>query len=219
MPVHKPSSPELQRFHQVAIRTGHVVLVGPRATRFPSELAREAAVLGVDGGSALANAEEYHLTVGDGDSLPDSAGALDILLPTEKDQSDLGFALQCLPTLPLELSLWGFAGGRWDHDLANLGELSAHVAHRGGRARLLRDDGSVMHVLPAGEHHLRLEGGFSLFSLTACQMEIRGQCRFPLPPTAVAPFSSLTLSNLGHGEVLLRADAVFFCYQGVDTVP
>lgn len=213
----------LQRFQEKVLTTRRVGVVGPLSTAYPTDLenAAEYALLGVDGGARFGRSR-FDLTIGDGDSLPTDLPphTLDFQLCVDKDKSDLAFALDCLPRGPWSLELWGFSGGRFDHDILNLGTLARWVEEEGGKVRMYHSDCQQLMVLPAGSHHLLLEGVFSLFSLREANWSIAGDCRFPLLPTRLPALDSRTLSNQGLGRVDMTVDQVFFCHtSGVDGTP
>lgn len=202
---------KLQSFIRKVQQQKGVVLVGPMAKTFPTEHPL-LPVLGVDGGSSKATADRYDFTLGDGDSLA-GAHALDLVFPVDKDASDLALALQHLPPGPLSIHLYGFWGGRFDHQVINLGELHARLIKDGGEVCFHTDSEYQVLGRPAGRHTLTLQGLFSLFSPLPTLFSIEGACRFSLVATRVDSLSSRLLSNEGHGEVTLTADRPFFCYM------
>ena len=202
---------KLQSFISKVQQHKSVVLVGPMAKSFPTDWPL-LPVLGVDGGSNKATADKYDFTLGDGDSLG-PALSLDLVFPVDKDASDLALALQHLPAGPLTIHLYGFWGGRFDHQVINLGELHARLMKEGGEVCFHTDSEYQVLGRPAGRHTLTLQGLFSLFSPLPTLFSIEGECRFPLTPTRVDSLSSRLLSNEGHGEVTLTADQPFFCYM------
>jgi len=202
---------KLQSFISKVQQHKSVVLVGPMAKSFPTDWP-QLPVLGVDGGSNKASPERYDFTLGDGDSLGPAA-ALDLVFPSAKDASDLALALQHLPAGPLTIHLYGFWGGRFDHQVINLGELHARLTQEGGEVYFHTESEYQVLGLPAGRHNLVLQGIFSLFSPLPTQFSIEGACRFPLPATRVDPLSSRLLSNEGQGAVTIEADQPFFCYM------
>ncbi len=201
---------KLQSFISKVQQHKSVVLVGPMAKSFPTDWP-QLPVMGVDGGCNKAPLERYDFTLGDGDSLA-PALVLDLLFPTDKDASDLSLALQHLPAGAITIHLYGFWGGRFDHQVINLGELHARLTQEGGKVFFHTDSEYQVVGLPAGRHSLSLQGVFSLFSPLSTLFSISGDCRFPLAPTQVPSLSSRLLSNEGHGEVIIDADQAFFCY-------
>jgi thiamine pyrophosphokinase len=206
------SQGKLQSFQQKALSTSTVVLIGPLTDSLPSSLP-SAAYLGVDGGASRQTPHGFDLTLGDQDSLTSDV-TLDLLFPQSKDQSDLALALAHLPSAPLNLHLVGFIGGRLDHELMNLGELSRHLELNGGSIILYQQTSPRLLGLAAGTHTLKIKGVFSLLALSDTLFSIKGQCEFPLAPTMTPALSSRLLSNMAHGEVILSADRPFFCYLG-----
>jgi len=202
---------KLQSFISKVQQHKSVVLVGPMAKSFPTDWP-QLPVLGVDGGCNKAALEHYDFTLGDGDSLSPTL-TLDLLFPTAKDASDLALALQHLPAGPLTIHLYGFWGGRFDHQVINLGELHSRLKREGGEVYFHTDTGYQVLGLPAGTHQRSLVGLFSLFSPLPTEFSIEGACRFPLPLTKVDSLSSRLLSNEGMGEVTIRASEAFFCYM------
>lgn len=202
---------KLQSFISKVQQHKSVVLVGPMAKSFPTDWPL-LPVLGVDGGCNKASADRYDFTLGDGDSLA-PALSLDLLFPTSKDASDLALALEHLPAGPLNIHLYGFWGGRFDHQVINLGELHARLKREGGEVYFHTDSEYQVLGLPAGTHALSLVGLFSLFSPLPTTFSIEGACRFPLASTQVESLSSRLLSNEGQGQVTIRASEAFFCYM------
>lgn len=204
----------LSKFQAQARATQRVVLLGPLAKVLPSaQLTARAAVMGVDGGCALAGRDYFDYTLGDRDSLHDGAFLLDEDFPVAKDHSDLALALQRIPAGVHDLHLWGFWGGRLDHQLCNLGELQQFLQTHQTRVQI-HAPSETMVGLPAGQHEVFIEGGFSLLSLSENLVRMTGDCRFPLPiPTVLAPLSSLALSNVGAGIIQLEISAPLFYYH------
>jgi len=206
------SQGKLQSFQQKAITTGAVVLIGPLKDQLPIHLP-SAAYLGVDGGASVAIKGGFDFTLGDQDSLRGDV-TLDLVFPTAKDQSDLALALAHLPSAPTALHLIGFSGGRLDHELMNLGELSRHLELSAGSVTLYQHGQVRLRGFAAGTHRLAIHGTFSLLALSDTLFSIKGECAFPLHPTMTPGLSSRLLSNIGHGQVELSADRPFFCYFG-----
>ena len=164
-------------------------------------------VVFVDGG-ARHRRDGIGVSVGDGDS---SALPMDERLPTDKDISDLGHALNQLPPRIRILELLGFLGGRRDHELGNFGAVQAFLA-RAPRPAQARFDRAVFACGP-GDWPLHIEGRFSLIVLAPVRLGLRGDCRYPLWPAArIEPLSSHTLSNIGNGAVRLTCDGPVFVF-------
>lgn len=202
----------LELFQEKAQRLGRVDLVGPLALGQARPDPATGALLAVDGG--LAHFPRADFSVGDGDSHPRPAQAhLDLRLPAEKDRSDLSHALELIPAPVKEIHLYGVWGGRFDHQMMNQGALHEELLKRQARACVFGPGPERLWAFAAGGHRLNLCGTFSLWSLALAQVRIQGACRYPLErATALAPLSSLTLSNEGEGEVEFTASQPFFVY-------
>ncbi len=151
---------------------------------------------------------ENSISVGDGDS--SSPQAMDLLLPTEKNVSDLGFVLRHLPPQINSLELCGFFGQRLDHQLANLGMIHEYLLQ--SPAIVLFDEARAGWGIAAKtDTVLNIQGPFSLFCLQPGRVEMTGQVRYKLTPeTLLSPLSSRGLSNEGHGELHLVSDTPIF---------
>lgn len=209
----KPHSSErLQKLRQKVTLHREAVLLGPLAANFPEEWSH-LPVIGVDGGANLADPSRFDFTLGDGDSLSQKL-ELDQLFSPQKSQSDLALALSILPPGPWKLQLLGFGGGRLDHQLMNLGELSLWLAHSGGSLSMPLTSEEYILGFASGEISLEIRGLFSLFSARPSHFTIAGDCRYPLEASLVQPLSSQLLSNIGEGRVTISSSEPFFCYLG-----
>ena len=149
-----------------------------RASGFSAALADSCLLVAVDGGIETCRSarRKPDLFVGDGDSatsLPEDVPR--ILLPRDKDVSDLGAALRAVQRRNVRVVLVaGLAGGRMDHEWANLLELgswSKHFAgvlaptergiviltHRGCRVATVRNR-TVSLLAPCGRATVSLRG-------------------------------------------------------------
>jgi thiamine pyrophosphokinase len=209
----KPHSIErIEKLRQKVIAHGEAVLLGPLATSFPEEWSH-LPIIGVDGGACLAEPARFDFTLGDGDSLIHKV-ELDQHFSPQKSQSDLALALSILPLGPWRLQLLGFGGGRLDHQMMNLGELSHWLARSGGSLTLALSPEERLLGFAPGEFQLEIRGLFSLFSPHECRFSIAGDCHYPLEPSVVTPLSSQLLSNFGEGIVTISSSEPFFCYLG-----
>lgn len=191
-------------------RATEINLVGPL---FDSSARPAAPVIYVDGGlrAKPAAATEPAVSVGDGDS---ASLPLDEVLPRRKDFSDLAFALRELPISVKQIRLFGFLGGRRDHELANFGEVQKFLRDRpGSKAIFFRDSKPTVIAFGCGEWALEVHGIFSAFVLEATEVQIMGKCRYELPrPTRFEPLSSHGLSNEGFGEVHVSCSSPIFLF-------
>ncbi len=160
----------------------------------------------VDGGSRFREAGRG-LSVGDGDSF---SGELDHRLPVVKDYSDLAFVLASLPGRVKRLDLFGFLGGRRDHELINLGETHRYLQQR--RQNSVWFDSAVI-GLSAGIWRESVRGLFSLFAFEPTEITLTGACEYPIAkPRTLSAGCSLGLSNVGTGEVDLTVDGTVFLF-------
>ncbi len=165
-------------------------------------------VIYIDGGAQFRRQDEG-LAVGDGDS---HDGILDEKLNPIKDYSDLAYVLASLPAHFNEICLYGFLGGRRDHEWANLGEAHAFLKQRHQATQL--HFGSRISGFSSGRWQLEIDESFSLLCLEASKVKLDGECRYQLKQkTSMEPLCSHGLSNVGHGAVILQTDKpVFIIY-------
>lgn len=179
-------------------------------------------ILFIDGGfihrnSLTKNQLKISLSVGDGDSLPTlQKKELDILLPSKKNFSDLAFVLRALKKskTPIEkLTFLGFSSmkkeKRIDHLLFNLGEIQKITS---AMAIAIRLDETFL-FFPPGKHSFRIRGLFSLVTFSRTALKISGSCEYELLKwTHINAFSSLGLSNKGHGLIHLETNKAVLIY-------
>lgn len=188
------------------------LLMGPMALQFPDEnLRRDKVLIGVDGGVWIEYHSLYDVTLGDGDSLKTSL-SLDHHYSTDKNESDLALALKLLPPDLYSLELWGFWGGRDDHQWVNLGEVF-HWQNQSAIVTIYRPEKAPIRLFPAGVHKITSTHTFTLLSLEEAHFSIQGQCRWPLSRTKISKLSSHLLSNKGQGEMTIECDHKFFCFE------
>lgn len=194
--------------------TSAVTLVGPIHGR---EHHPENPTIYVDGGArfrAPSGGAAPSFSLGDGDS---GGGALDRMLPADKDHSDLAAALALLPAEVRLVHLAGFLGGRTDHELMNFGEVHRFLMGRSGFTRVdfqNREDRVPILAFHGGPMEMEIHGEFSVFTFAPVALaEIAGDCRYPLTVSSMLKgTSSQGLSNVGHGRVSLRADVPLFVF-------
>lgn len=169
-------------------------------------------VIFVDGGQKWRQGVEVQaLSIGDGDS--DLVGSMDVRLPTEKDISDFGFALSQLSESFQKIHLYGFNGGRFDHDLANLGELHAFLKTRTVHVQIENRG----HAVGAGTWTFQIQGLFSILMLEEGPVTIQGDCKYQLERHRLAPLSSHGLSNEGFGDVRIESTGPVFIFTGLQS--
>lgn len=199
-------------FLEAVPKFSNITLVGP-LHNVPHEPLRP--TIYIDGGTRWRTEGTNHfpvVSVGDGDSSP---LPLDKVLPAEKDHSDLAFVLTSLPASITTLELLGFLGGRHDHELANLGEIHRFLKSRASaQVKIFGGDREVT-AINEGRVALKIQGTFSVFAVEPAMVTIEGDCQYQLNrPTRLEPLSSLGLSNVGHGEVLVGTNSPVFIFQG-----
>ncbi len=185
-----------------------VLLVGPMlksVSRGKIPLPKNIPCLLIDGGKDFFRGKsENVLSLGDCDS---SKGPLDILLPVKKDYSDFSFALGLLPKTVKILFLRGFLGGRRDHELFNLGEISHFLR---GKSQVMAFFDNEIIALSAGQYELELKGTFSLAVFEKTQVTLTGKCLYQTKKKIFKPLSSLGLSNEGKGKMHIMTNKPLF---------
>lgn len=175
----------------------------------------------VDGGAdflatnlALSEKANLHpvISVGDGDS---ASVPMNQRLAERKDFSDLAFALRSLPSSVTALELFGFLGGRRDHELANFGEIHSFLTHRSGLATVNFHGvaGIECVAFTSGELELEIDGLFSVMVFERAAVLISGDCEYQSSDLKmIEPASSFGLSNVGHGRVKFSSASPCFIF-------
>ena len=182
-----------------------IALVGPLASQLP---ALSDPVIFVDGGS---NRREggIGIAVGDGDSFQ---GELDIYLDPQKDFSDLAFALSLVEENFRKIDLFGFTGGRRDHELLSLGEVFHYLGRRNQPCHANID--TMIDGYSSGSWQLEVQGTFSLIVFSPSVVSLSGSCKYPIAAgTTIHPVSSLGLSNEGAGTISFTTTAPIFVFH------
>lgn len=161
-------------------------------------------VVFIDGGAKFKNAEG--ISVGDNDSF---TGKLDVVLSPDKDQSDLAFLLSKIPRSFKKISFFGFLGGRKDHELMNLGEISRFLNSR-ENTRVLIEKNII--AVSSGKWTFNIQRTFSLFSFEENTVSLSGGCKYELNQAKLRKYSSHGLSNEGHGETQIRCSEPLFIF-------
>jgi thiamine pyrophosphokinase len=166
--------------------------------------------LAVDGG--IRHAPRPLLWLGDGDSgaMPQNIPAF---LKPGQDETDLRFCLNGIRGWRWQaLHLFGFLGGRKDHELANMGEIHAEMTARPALTSARFHDAAGQPALTfynKGRHRLELRQRFSLLALEPATVSIDGDCAYPARSLALPVLSGQGVSNIGHGMVAIEADKPF----------
>lgn len=188
--------------------------VGPMGPAVPEALLAHP-VMGVDGGAHFSS--RIDLWVGDADSLMGTVNSpYKYEHPREKAQSDLALAFAFFTEhLLYKFHLWGFLGGRRDHELFNLGE-AMHFLEEHPEAHIIFYDErglETFHLLGAGLWKFHHIGPFSLGSLKKVAVKLTGNCQYPIPRFRnLLPLSSFGLSNVGAGEVVIESEGPVFVH-------
>jgi len=186
--------------------TEKLALIGPVRTQPLPSL--DMPQLAIDGGSRFAVCPL--LWAGDGDSgqAPTGVPAFNKL---SQDMTDLRFCLDHIHNWRWkELHLFGFLGGRRDHELANFGEIHAGMKARASfmKAAFYNEDNlaSVL-FLNTGTHTLELHGTFSTLVLEPASITISGDCHYSREKVSLHPFSGEGISNEASGTVSISSNA------------
>gem|GEM_PF-931541 len=186
----------------------HLALVGPLLARAVPVVMP---TIFVDGGSdfradglRLSSGSFPVVSVGDGDS---AFGVLDEVLAARKNFSDLAFALRALPASVSSLEMFGFLGGRRDHELANFGEVHNFLATRSGGGLVnFHEEGEIQAIGFRGGFEMSIDGLFSVMTFAPTDVRISGDCEYKFEGRLEAA-SSLGLSNLGNGGLVVVESA------------
>lgn len=170
--------------------------------------APEEPVIFVDGG-VRHRKEPIGVTLGDGDS---GLQNLDLMLPAEKNYSDLAYTLGLIPESCSEARLWGFLGGHRDHEIIGFGEVH-HFLEKRIEPMKVSFEGKV-DGLSAGEWDETVMGPFSILAFRETKLSLSGECDYPFKGPAPFPaMSSRGLSNEGHGRIRIRNDGPVFLFR------
>ena len=195
-----------------------LILVGPaRKSPLPDVAGLEnVPQLAVDGGGHYA--VNPVLWAGDGDSgaPPQSVPAF---IKHDQNITDLRFCLDGIRGWRWNaLHLFGFLGGRRDHELANFGEIHVEMKARTAFSKAVfygEDNAPQMYFFQAGEHAVaNLHGIFSVLVLEPAEITITGECRYPVEKASLQPFSGQGVSNEASGTVKFTASGPFMLLCG-----
>jgi len=192
-----------------------IIFIGPLFSKKNiSFIEKDAGLVFIDGGSAFKSdfhSNKTQFFVGDGDSShPDQY--FDLKLSPQKDLTDLEVALSLLPDHLFELELWGFLGGRLDHELANYGAVAQFLIER-EHTQIVSFDQRQM-LLSPGAHQLTLQGPFSLLALMETQLHLEGSLSYSTAePITLLPFTGRGLSNISHGKFELTTSGPLLLWR------
>lgn len=162
----------------------------------------------IDGGLKHANLFKLKVeSFGDGDSSNEKSHKIDNKLSKEKDLSDLSYALNHLIEHDM-IHLHGFYGKRQDHQLSIIGDILNLLEKHPKKELKLHNTEDIPWVFCSKkDYNFYHQGTFSILSLQEQKIEIFG-AKYPLKEKSVIikPFSSIGLSNIGHGQVFIKAN-------------
>lgn len=185
-------------------KASQLTLVGPM---FDNSHTISEPVIYVDRGAHFRKAHEG-FSVGDNDS---SVQPLDEVISVEKDYSDLAYALSFVGENFSQIEMWGFLGGRRDHELCNLGEVHSLLKSRTRLLKVLFDREIV--AFSAGEWTFETFGTFSTFAFDPLHLTMSGDCKYCVSEEKnYLALSSQGVSNLGYGKVHIKTDAPLFVF-------
>ena len=201
---------------QIHLKSDRLIFVGPVLTSsLTSEQLNPIGLssvpqIALDGGDRFAL--QPVLVVGDGDSRAGTSAAPFQQKP-DQDQTDLAFALKLVnPGRWTDLHLFGFLGGRKDHELAAIGEVCRALAIRMDLTRATFYDSTgdlAFTVHNIGTHAFVHHGVFSVLAFESARFTISGACRFPIRDQTLLSFSGIGISNVGEGEFTIQSSGVF----------
>lgn len=190
------------------------VIVGPMGPALPDFFLRHP-VMAVDGGAHFTSA--HQVWIGDSDSYRENPAVPHVFrLPEDKNASDFAYALNLFDRqVNYTFHLWGFSGGRKDHELFVWGEIMAYLdQHPESKCILYGKDGKVeTHFMGPGHWKFQQKGTFSLGALRKVRVRLTGEVKYPIQKESWLPIlSSWGLSNIGLGEVVLENDGAVFVH-------
>ena len=192
--------------------TEQLILVGP-ARKTPLHDVpglKDVPQLAVDGGDRFA--VNPVLWAGDGDS-GQAPTSIPAFIKHDQNITDFRFCLNGIRDWRWrELHLFGFLGGRRDHELANFGEIHVEMKARAPFSKaVLYGENNLpqMYFFQAGEHAARLQGVFSVLVLEPAEITIAGECLYPAGKISLQPFSGKGISNEASGIVKISSSGPF----------
>lgn len=193
-------------WNEIDPRVEKLALIG--AARMKPLPAMAMPQLAIDGGARFA--VKPLLWAGDGDSGTAPAG-VPAFMKLSQEMTDLRFCLNGIHEWKWnELHLYGFLGGRRDHELASFGEVQAEMKTRPAFSRAVfydeNDEASVL-FFNAGKHEAELQGLFSTLTLEPATVSLAGDCHYSAEKVSLHPFDGHGISNEGSGIVNISTSA------------
>ncbi len=194
------------------------VFLGPMGPLLPASMFGHP-LLCVDGGAQFATTSD--VWIGDKDSFQGEINSKHTFhFSTHKDKSDLSLAFDLIQSdFSKTLHLWGFLGGRKDHEIFNLGEALRFLERQPESIVKFYDhEGRVTFLLLSkGSWKISHIGLFSIGSLKEVELKMTGDCLYPLlNRSIIQPFSSHGLSNEAKGTIAIEASGPIFIYYPED---
>ncbi len=182
----------------------HLALIGPILSK---EIETSFPQIAVDGGIHFAT--NPIMWVGDGDS-GEVDSSIPLLKKPSQDETDLHFCLNQIQEWNWNhLHLFGFLGGRKDHEYANLGEVCQALKKRPQSRTTFYDENMkpCIDFYASGDHFFTFHGIFSILTFEKTRITLSGECRYPVKEEELAPFSGRGISNVGAGAIQLKTSA------------
>lgn len=192
------------------------IIVGPMGPMLPDRLsATGLPILAVDGGAHFT--ENESVWVGDSDSFSATPPTSVVFkLPENKDASDFSCALRLFDRqVNYSFHLWGFSGGRKDHELFVWGEILSFLEQHPECKFIVYDKNGRIetHFLGSGHWRFQHKGLFSLGSLRKIRVKLTGDVKYPIRHESWLPaLTSWGLSNVGDGELILENEGPAFLH-------
>ena len=175
-----------------------ITLIGPLAKTAPQPL--QGLIYYIDGGARWRD-QAQGMIVGDNDSWKGDKKQFDHLLPVDKNESDFAYTLGLLSGNSREILTHGLWGGRFDHQLAILGDTNAWLlSNTGNRIWFTQENKFTAAFFNQGNWSFDFHGTFSLFSFAKEEIEMDGKVKYPLSKNhQFKTWSSHGLSNNARG--------------------
>lgn len=168
----------------------------------------------VDGGLDHRMKFQELFCVGDGDSCSNElSDKIDIRLEVEKDFSDLAFALKLLDQhLVNSIILFGFLGGRRDHEYFNIFESYSFLKKNANKTICFEND---IIIFGAGKYELDHQGLFSISTLEVNQISLGGLIKYEFNGE-LEPYKSHGLSNQALGSFILECSCPLIMFLSLN---
>lgn len=220
LPISKSRQEKINSIWRELLEARDILVIGPGLKEItPENLPQHFShILYIDGGAKhfhhplLQTWRTHSLVIGDKDSFNELKNhhdiEFDLELPPQKDESDLAFALRLLSPKVRNMTLLGFSGGRFDHELSNLGVLDDFLNYAHSESPIEITIDQSLKIFGPGKKTIQYHGIFSLFSFKTQLLTIEGDIEYPVTEkTTFKTLHSHGLSNKAHGEVIINSEA------------